>query len=594
MIGTVEFIRCAGSLATGEHVLPSSDSEMDTYVVKVYSGVQFVEDMQQTVTMPSFDGWSECNMVRLTQTNQTEGKPAWKAYYWITDAVRSSDVTGSTIFNLEFNPVTTMLKKGDSIKGQWIRSPTNYTPWKQQNVISGTMAYTDKKKNLAVCEYGVYKLGWLSITTTHDIITGNPSYGLNVIGIPIVYSGSTLLSYHTRMVDNNNTSKVFPNLNDIINDPFDNIGLTAAEILDISMTDVIPFNYTVTGFDSGHLKIQLQSESGVFVATPLQCRYHDGDEAKYSTYYMFDISTSGIVPITYVDDLTITDKELACGSINIRDRNGSVIANIPSGWFSNNTIRVVTECVVDVCQIYKRLKIYSYGSSVPCTTLITTEAHLPFTGSQWDSYRAYAMSYDREAMEFSIDQAKRQAMTNVIDATISTATGLATAGASYAAQNAVRVAAGANTAQMNAAEVSYGQQRSFIQSQGTQGIFGSITAYITAEKSARFTQNLTERRTQAQPGNAYSTQYGLSYIMNQLDTPTCVIVSMVPGLTDDIFNEFIENFGYANEGEYTQTMQYGYYQGTVFTSPTMTGPRFDSLINFFNAGVRLIPPTGNE
>lgn len=557
MIGTMEFIKCAGSLATAEYPLIASDDEMDTYVVKTYTGVQFVEDLQQSIVMPSFDGWSECNMVRFTQTNQAEGATAWKSYYWITNAVRSSDVDGCTTFYLEFDAVTTLLKKGSKVNGQWIRSPVNYTPWKQQNVISGTLGLSRYIEFPSMPANPTYEkqfdVYWVSITATKNISTSKQG-SLEIYGFPAYVwppfppaDVSTNVYYQDGMK--------FPTIADLLNGNIVNAtGLTADEITDISITRCAPAQCEFTLSDDGNYYFGF--------TTPLT------PESVGDSYRMYHLSTGyGFYTWAERGTVQLSAMEKACGQVVIRDTNGNTVGTIPSNWSRNNTIYYAHQLIVDFAQVYERIFIYDPYKSTNLSDALGVfqipGAHIPYVGSSWDTYKAYSMSFDRESMEFGIEQAKQDRDLAIATAAVGTVANLATGNVGGAINSAA----------------------------------GGVTAYYQQakeEKATRFNQDLSERRVQAQPGTGYNVNYGLSFIWNEQSTPVSLAILMPNGVTEDIFNEYIEDFGYPNEGEYEQTMQYGFYQGTVYTSPTLTGPRFDGLINSFNAGIRLISPAGNQ
>lgn len=602
MIGTMEFIRCAGSLMTSEYPLLTSDSDMDEYVVQTYSDVHFIEDMKQIMTMPSFDGWSECNMVRFKESGTDT---PWIAYYWITDAARSATAQGCTDFMLEFDAPTTLLKKGDTVNGQWLRSPVNFTPWKQQSVVSGTMGFTDKRYTLSDMNDYVTTIGnsvyWVSITATKtpDNVQGSLEiYGFPaILDSPVFHDGGLLIN---TTLDGN--SVAFPTISSLINgDILKYTGLTASEIQDISITKGCPFPCYMDTSASipGNFRI---GTSGKYV-DPVRVKYNNGTTEVESSYVMYNITSYGIgasyfVPLVKRTVIDLTDMEATCGQFSIVDNNGSCVANIPSNWIDNrysghHYLILSTEVIVDFSQIYWRIKVIDNATNDTLGIFQINDTHLPYIGSQWDNYRAYSMSADREAMQFGIDQSKNQAIANIADAAISTVVGVFTGGASFAAGSAVRAASGANAATMNAANVAYQQQQMGTVSQGAKGIIGSIYGYTQIEKSANFNQELTERRVQAQPSNGYNINYGLGYVINTNETPIGLVISLPVGITEATFNEFIENFGYANEGEYEMPMNYGFYQGTIYTTPTMTGPRLVELINAMNAGIRMIKPSGN-
>ena len=562
MIGTMEFIKCAGSLATAEYPLLTADSDMDTYVVMKYENVHFIEDMRQTVTMPSFDGWSGCNIVRFKESGTDT---PWIAYYWITDAMRSSTSQGSTDFMLEFDAPTTLLKKGDKVNGQWLRSPVNFTPWKQQNVISGTMGYeaTNKRFELsAMPSVTGGKMLWVSITATKS--ADNTQGALEIYGFPILVKEDTIIPSYDWLVNyvEDGTVKSFCPLSCIKQGAtLWALGLTASEIQDISITSGCPYPCT---YDSNGFNIQSSS----YRLKAVYIQYSDGDTTKTAAYPVYHITGGqGSQPKTveYVSQktVTLTDMEMTCGEFNILDSSGTVVYNIPSNWIQNNKLGFETRVICDFSQIYWRIEVKEVNSSgsfgKTLGVFMMNEGHIPYIGSQWDDYRAYSMSYDRESVQFANDQAKQQAIANAVSS-------VASFQITKPISSLINIGASAASAYMG---------------------------YEQTTRANNFNQNLSERRTQSQPGNAYGLNYGLGYVVNAYKTPNSLVVSLPVGITEDIFNEFIENFGYANEGEYEMPMDYGFYQGTIYTTPDMTGPRLVELINAMNAGIRMIKPSGN-
>lgn len=601
MIGTLEFIKCAGSLTTAECPIIEQDSDLDGYVKQVYDNVHFLEDTQQDIVMPAFDGWADCNIVRFT--NKADSKVF---YYWIAQAMRSSEAKGSNVYSLTFNAPLTLLKKGDRVSGIWLRSPDNFTPWKQQAIVSGTLGYTDnvvefptmpKSAPLTAKGMDVY---WVSITATRT--PAGKQGSLELYGFPCALDPNHAMkdSGGSSIYFADSTSEIgytaFPDLSSIINgETLTMIGLTVNEITDISITRSAPFACSMT-------YKQVEVSEGVYYTynifdisgcTPVYITRSSEGVGVFPMYHITGTDSFPQAPMRAVV-MSLTAKEMACGTISIRDTNGSAIATIPTSWAKTyeggvGVLTVLHQSIADFAQCYDRVMVmdpYNQGLSANRALGIfqIPATHLPYVGDQWDTYQAYSMSYDREAMQFGIDQARNAMITNVATSVANTAVGVATGGATFAAQGAVTAAQQVGHTMGN---VQAGA------STGT-GIVGSIVGYYQQKHAAEFNQQLTERRAQGQPGNAYNVNYGLSYLMNEVSTPNCLILSMPVGLTDSKFKEFIEDFGYANEGRATIEIDYGFYQGTLFSTYALTGPRFNELINDFNNGIRLVHPVGRQ
>ena len=579
MIGTIEFIQCAGSLTTAECPIIAADSELDDYVKATYQNVHFTEDTQQDITMPAFDGWSNCNIVRLKNNEGT-----WTAYYWIAQTARSSDTKGANVYSLTFNPLLTLTKKGDVLTGDWLKSPVNYTPWKQQAIVSGTMGYKRPKSGSRSKKFvgdnmpiDTKETAWVSVTASKNPTSEQGTY--EIYGFP-VYCGELGDIYgasNTVTAPNGE----YPSLGDIFHgNSLARMGLTTSEILDISITRFAVYDYDLTD----HV-FALKNLAGSTLK-PTKVTYNDGTADVESECVMYNLTDDDYIQYQVSrhvknDSIYLTDTELGCGQLNIIKGDGTIIKNIPTSWAEGHYIYYKSEIIADFGQMVMLVTITDSDGD-PKDRFVIPCNHIPYIGNQWDLYRAYDMVYDREALEFGIDQSRDAMYMNMALSIVDTSIDIGTQAVSFAANP------GATAADQVANTMSGVSSGSHLVTK----LVSEVYSQYQKEKSSRFNQKLKERRTQAQPGNAINISYGVAHVYMELENNWQFIVSLPDQLTDTIYEQFIEDFGYANEGRYDMPITYGFYQGTVFSTPTLTGPRYAELINAFNNGIRLIPPGG--
>lgn len=550
MIGTIEFFRIPASLTSSDYpVFTSVNASLTAYRSVIYSNCKFTKDFQQRIDIKEFDDWTKVNLCRLTSGS-------WIGWYWITDRSQKSNVSASVEFAIEYNPVSSLLTKAASLTGYWTRAPTNISVYKGQSVMSGAMEIVDtynfNNSIVTVSGLGTYQLFWVSVTSTYNPDTN--ADGLTVIGFPIailddstnakltesrIYTGTSVATIG---------SDAFPLLSEIIDDA-STIGLTVDQILDISVSVILPYEYSVykDTIGAGYgIRFNLKQDSTDYGGTKLGTK-------------------CGYIPNNYYQQLIwsrqyygLSDMAVDCGSVGIINEAGVIVQQIPTAWFGDTaSMYISVQCVVDYCQMYLKVDVGNQTFQLPTT-------HIPYIGSAWDTYRAYSLSYDREAMEFSIANARE----------------------SLNVQTNANVANGVIGAIGSVLSGDIGGAVSGLLGTGVQ----TATAYKQqdiSDKATRFAQDLTERRIQAQPASAYGTSYGLSYIWNCLTRMPGIAISLPAGLTENIYNDYVTRYGYSVEGKATLTIETGFYKGQIVPTMTLCGGEFDLLNDVFMNGVHI-------
>lgn len=553
MIGSIEFFKLPGSLTTAEYpVLDSAGTSLTSYRVTNYSNSKFTKDFQQRITVPEFSDWTTCNLCRLTSGS-------WIGWYWITDRHTSSIVNGAIEFAIEYNAVTSKLTKTSSVSGYWTRAPSNIAPWRQQSPISGAMMIDTihNFNNSIFTVSGVtYQLFWMQVTATKSLTLSTSSNRLSIYGFPVAcndntkgysLSGRTIQSNSEWIVSDTNTR--FPTLESMLSDATQ-FGLSSAEeIIDISISPILPYDYQIRVVGTTPIFNLLTPDGNPIPAVAFNKADRRG---------AYETSTGGYKTLFWSNQyLGLTSKQLACGQIAVTAPNGSDIAQIPTQWAEEDGFYFTVECIPDYGQMTIRLDIGYRSYQMPTS-------HLPYLGSAWDSYKAYSQAFDRQSLEYSITSA-RDALNVQTNASVA---------------NGIIGAVG---------NVLSGNIGGALQSVAGQAV-GVATSYKQQEisdKSARFNQDLTERRIQAQPATIYSTAYGITYVIDCLKRLPGFTVYMPVGLTDTIFNDYIARYGYSVEGKATLSIKNGFYQGQLLATASDSGGEFDRLNDVFMSGIHI-------
>lgn len=553
LIGSIEFFKLPGSLTSSDYpVLASAGTSLTSYRVINYSNSKFTKDFQQRITVPEFSDWTTCNLCRLTSGS-------WIGWYWITDRHTSSIVNGAIEFAIEYNAVTSKLTKTSSVTGYWTRAPDNISPWRQQSPISGAMKI-DKIHNfnnsIITVSGTTYRLFWLQVTATKSL-TITSTNRMSIYGFPVAcvkttagyrLSNLTIQSNSEWLVSSTNAT--FPTLEGMLSDATQFGLASASEIIDISITPILPFDYQTRVIDNTPIFCLIASATNKPIpAVAFNKSEHIGAYETSTDLYKSQIWGNQF--------LGLSTKQIACGQITVTTPDGSDIAQIPVQWADENGFYFSVECICDYGQMTIRLDIGNRSFQMPT-------AHLPYIGSSWDSYKAYSQAYDRQSLEYNISSA-RDALNVQTNASIA---------------NGIIGAVG---------NVLSGNIGGALQSITGQAI-STATAYRQQEisdKSARFNQDLTERRIQAQPATVYSTAYGITYVIECLNRIPGFRVYMPVGLTDTIFDDYINRYGYSVEGKATLSITEGFFQGQILPTAGNSGGEFDRLNDVFMSGIHI-------
>ncbi len=538
---SVEFLQMPASLSSGEYPLLSSATQSLAGHTKATFQCRVTDDLRQKIKIPTFTGWSDCNMIRMGGN-----------LYWILEANTSTDAAGASVeMIVSYCGPSSIIHKGDNIAGTFSRLPTNKCPWLQRQPKSGGLAFSrradlPKMPNAAHGNNVRMQMFWVQVTTSNDITASGSAanselhrYGFFAMVTDLFVSGPVYQTGKT-IIDT-----AFPDLDKFISNP-ETYGFTASAITDISISARCPYAYTYS----------TQTTEGV---TMFFANLDDLEPITSGDGLIYDLQpTETAYPKLVSETMTFTrsDLERGCGTITIRNEAGNNIGLIDPAW---DSVSIKTTCVSDYGALSTYIDVNGY-------LFVISEGHIPWVGDAWEEYKKYSLAYDREAMEQSIDFANQRVAVNLAQ------------GAANTIQSAAMGAIGGNVA--GAVTGAIGGISSF-----------AISSWATLRESdistaeSRATQDLAERRVQGSAGTAYNTGYGKIYCYQQLVNPACIQVEMPAGLTTSIDADYTACFGYPAEGLRSITVQEGYIKGRIYDNGVTRGPRFDRMNEALQNGI---------
>ena len=546
MQATVDFLKLPVGLSTGQYpLLTSIDQNLSSYILKT-EVLNVRKDLYQVLKVADFDNSENCNMVRIRGYGM----------YWITARDTSTDVNGSVSFALSACAPSSMLFSGDAADGEFSRLPDNACPWLKRQARTGDILPTRSVDlpMMGVNDRGNLKV-WIQVTsTTYLNATGTATENrYATYGFFATVNDRGGWGDYVAADGEGESRKYYPNIQDVISNP-EYMGLQASTIQDISISVRCPFKYSENG-----LYMNLAKSDGTVIPTnavgPENTAITGG---RFAFYNLSDPTFIHAVPLNETVTVTLSALERASGTVLLKDHTGAAIATVPTSWGSS--FEVTTQCIGDHGKLLTLVTIEGVEYTIQ-------EGHLPYVGSAWAEYVAYSLSYDRQAMENSIDYANQRMTADLLT------------GAAGAVQGAGLAALGGS----GPLAIATGLMNFGL------GAAGTMIERSISERQARDEQALAERRVQGQAGTAYASAYGVIYCLMNLRHPAIIEVNLPAGLTDSVDLTYTNVHGFPAEGVRTITIKQGFIQGRIFADDALRlGPWYDLMNEKLSNGIRFV------
>lgn len=502
--------------------------------VKSFAG-RYLEDLAQTIKVPYFEGISTCNMARFGGS-----------WWWIVAYDTSTDQGRSISMAVTYCAPTSMLTKGQRMYGAWSRTATETSPWMQRMAVNGSLTHT-KTANLPKLQPDASGNPRFWVQCTYTAQTGSESAEVRRAGCFVTFAPGRL-GISTKAIGD----AIYPTLAAILREAGTVFGTSSDSITDISISARCPW---MTGGDTERIYLLGSNGLPLEPSTGTKGQIYRIDEDAIENFLTPWSTTFGFPSLTAL--------EVASGTVTLRDASGTNIGTFPA--YSTEDFGVYT--LSDYTGVYTYVTWEGY-------IMCLQEGHLPWSGTSWEQYRAYSLSYDRQAMEQSIDFAQERARL-----------GLAEAGAN-AVSSVAMGAMGGNPLSIATGAIS-------------GAVSFGIQAWATGEEQriseseARATQALSERRAMGGPTSGYNTAYGLIYCQRYYLTPAAMWLEMPDELTSARDAAYTQWFGYPSDYIGDIELTDGYWQGQIISPGTgglsisADGPKWDKMIDTFKNGLRL-------
>lgn len=589
MLSPARFYRMKGALTSGEYPLFQQGQALAQYLVHEVT-IKHTKDIQQIVRVPVFEGYRDVNVCEI------EG-----LYYWVTAFHENTIEESSVRFVLDLMAPTSFITKGDVLKGVWKKTPyiSNGRRMKQPvtNDVMKESSHTDfdtitMPDDIAekMGQYAPDSVLWVQISSIalRKVLGCFCSYRKGFpFGQPYESAGSGLQRARVRVVYNLNPPSsmepFYPSLNDIITSIYEISGqtITAEQIDNISISDKCPYSYH-------HEMVRFTTSTGGEQWAP---RYWLDQGSVFNvggSYIFYDLGQDPPSVVRKTKTVTLTDMQAIAGDVKIRDQMNNVIMTIPSEMFdSTGQVEVAYTTFNDMSGIFTA---YDVGP----LRVIRPEGKLPWIGSAAATYNAYSWDNDRLAMQYANNEAQRN-----FEADWNYYIGQANIGIRRAQRNldesSIMAFGSAITLGGGVGDLigNWFTQQHIHQDNAEDRDL--IAKKLEASKINLMLHNqeqydLTVKRAISQPNPTYNTGYGMTYCQNSLNNKCRISVDLPSNLTQQYFDNWITEYGYATEGVIDMVMTEGFYSGSLLSNGELVGLYFDELNKDFMRGFKFIEP----
>lgn len=616
-------------------VKKSIGSEIENYLMREETGVRHTDALDFEITVPTFTGWQTVTYVKgdnnsiwytvedarentrfagqitftlsfdpfltITQGTFAGVEAYWRKLPWASPEAKRGTVLDESNLTESWTSLLSVMMWNASPQGQtpdykdmlWVEVTTTCSLFGVVNQVDGTIGNIETVDLSTYPEYSVAdqssmnKYGFFAVYDKGKQVPRIQRFE-GEDGFPLLEHYKDGDTPKTR--NRTEWDAYYPSINDVINNPDQVLGIPTDAILDVSITAWCPYHYIITG-SAGDTIPKYPSltveENRLFLPYVIRRALLPGDQdeygfipQRYGNICMYELGRVGGSIIDRDEwgahSLTISNDEYVCGEVNLRDANGNVIANIPRDYFEyvpeTDAWRLDyrAQTYSDSTGLYTRVDIGQYAPHI----ITFPEGKLPYVGDAYEQYRIREMSYDRQSLQNTKDQAWMQFGAGVADALVGGGMTMAMGRVGAASQ---RTEAGRNLA----TGMSIGG-----------GIVSSAINTWLAVDAAQKEQDLTEARQKGAPGTGYNTGYGISYCDNAFDIGAGFVVMMPSRFNSVLAQAQGEYYGYeaGYVGHESITNQDGYYEGVPrpftgsFQLPDYWFDRFsEMLIN----GVRI-------
>lgn len=307
----------------------------------------------------------------------------------------------------------------------------------------------------------------------------------------------------------NNVSYIYPSLKAIMNDLPLMLGVTSADIYDVSVSEDCPVSYTFSA-EAGYAGRDIIVIDG---ASAVLRNFSIG----WNTYHVMFSDIHDMIMDWQEKTvlLQLDSNEVVMGQVQLIGSDNTVVTTIDTRYFAYNSVSgkweltLIYRLKVDIGSMYAELQLPDGN------VLRFTEGRLPWVGLAWADYVATQRNYDRTIAVVE----KNKAQTEM-------AAGITTSLANGVFTSVFSGGAGAGTAVL--------------------GAVGNIANYYEGERARKNELAAKEGLMKSTPGTLYSPEYGVTYLnlMFNSEPMRQICLAMPIDVSGTDFTDYTKHHGY--------------------------------------------------
>lgn len=504
------------------------------------SGASVPEDLDFELKVPKFDNYSTINIVKIGTR-----------YYTVVSVRENTRANSSIIFELRYNPVSSLLSSVTGLTGWFERTPNKVFPAGRIN-IPGTMKQSGfyPFKNMECSDSGEFFV--VQISSKKSLKSSSNSVLTKYITYVHSYDGTErgfLVAFSGKDANNETVTGTWGSIAEAIHNPDESFGIPSDSIFDISVSRRSPWETVINGSE---VNVKVGTKQGLPNTT-----FTALDGRRINETEMIGLLNINKSPVAELI-IELTDYQRYCGTITIVDETQNEIFTIPNDYLdADNKAVIPWYAFSDYGGLYTLVNINDKFITIP-------EGKLPWIGDAWKDYVIRSRDSDRQAMNHAIDMSRKQMEMDLV----SGASNAMLTGTLGAIQNPVGSVAG--LAQFGMSAVSSAQQQQL------------------SEWDAKKQQSISENRIRNSPSSNYQTAYGLTYLHNAIFGQGAGVKIETPSnFTEEQFNQYVAYNGWPCNAMASIVVSSGYIKGLVYNMEG-NGMMGDRLRQEIMAGCHLV------
>lgn len=530
---------------------------MEEHLKHTVADVKCTANLDQMITLEYVDGMEDCNAVKIGTS-----------WYWVVAYEIVTRNVNVITLGLKYNPVTSLLTAGKTMKGIWSKTPTFRTKRTPQQIGNDEYKLTTRNVINGIEKYTingiVYDVYFVQITSTQCVVPEYESnsrfsiYGMFCLHNPLkpFDNISEPLRIKIPISGGGYRTVIYPKLFHIINNIDSSIGISWNSVVDISISKICPYDYQKV---NGEYLLKSQSTSNTIlpnVERAITINEGTGGTSYAGGFYFLEGDFKPANPKIITENMPTDEITRIAGKFKV-NKNGINIVEIPRERVITTGFKLISKTYSDYTGIYTDIILKSGNNEEIISTI--AEGKLPFVGDMYLEYVMRSQVWDRQEMNANIKKGQVDAINSAVSGIVSSAFGGAIAGGGIGA------GVGIGGSAISGISAYYG--------------------YMVNRDYLKQMQQIAEGRVKDSVNNLFTTANGMNYLIKYNFS---FDIYLPANISDSYILELTKYGGYDSNHIGNLPVGGGYHMGTLLNVDGVAkGHKWERLVDEFKNGVRI-------